>query len=83
MGRPGLIPRESQAWKKFLRPKQKDGSFRLRYRMSYRDFKDVYTMLRKRPEKHEGSGVGRNGTLAGEWALAGTLRLSRELWCKN
>ena len=56
----------------------KDGSFRLRYRMSYRDFKDLYTMLRKRLEKHDGSSVGRNGIVAGEWdlewALAGTLR---------
>ena len=51
-----------------------DGSFRLRYRMSYRDFKDLYTMLRKRLEKHDGSGVGRNGSVAEEWTLAGTLR---------
>ena len=31
-------------------------------------------MLHKRLEKDEGSGVGRNGTVAGEWAIAGTLR---------
>ena len=74
MRRRGLIPRERRAWKKFIRPIVKDGSFRLRYRMSYRDFKDLYTMLHKRLEKDEGSGVGRNGTVAGEWAIAGTLR---------
>ena len=66
MRRRGLIPRERQAWKKFIRPIMKDGSYRLRYRMSYRDFKDLYTMLRKRLEKHDGSGVGRNGTVAAE-----------------
>ena len=74
MRRRGLIPRERQEWKKLIRPIVEDGAFRLRYRMSYRDFKDLYTMLRKRLEKHEGSGAGRNGTVAGEWALAGTLR---------
>ena len=72
--RRGLIPRERLAWKRFIRPIVEDGSFRLPYRMSYRDFKDLYTMLRKHLEKHDGSGVGRNGTVAGEWALAGTLR---------
>ncbi|CAN0528654.1 unnamed protein product, partial [Scytosiphon promiscuus] len=72
--RQGLIPRQRQAWKKFIRPIVKDGSFRLRYRMTYRDFKDLYAMLRKRLEKDEARGLGRNGTVAGEWALAGTLR---------
>ena len=65
MRRRGLIPRQRQAWKKFIRPIVEDGSFRLRYRISYRDFNDLYTMLRKRLEKHEGSGVGRNGTVGG------------------
>ena len=74
MGMRGLIPRERQAWKKFIRPIVKDGSSRLRYRMSYRDFKDPHAILHKRREKDEARGLGRNGTVAGEWALAGTLR---------
>lgn len=69
-----LIVRQRQAWKKFIRPIVKDGSFRLRYRMNHGDFKNLYAMLRTRLEKEEDGGLGRNGTVAGEWALAGTLR---------
>ncbi|CAN0361243.1 unnamed protein product, partial [Laminaria digitata] len=69
-----LIVRQRQAWKKFIRPIVKDGSFRLRYRMNHGDFKNLYAMLRTRIENEENGGLGRNGTVAGEWALAGTLR---------
>ena len=64
--------RQRQAWK-FIRPIAKGGSFRLRYSMRHGDLKNLYAMLRTRLEKEEGR-LGRNGTVCGEWALAGTLR---------
>ncbi|CAN0412902.1 unnamed protein product, partial [Scytosiphon promiscuus] len=51
-----------------------DGSFRLRYRMRQREFNKLYGMLRSRLEREEVKARGRNGVIAGEWALAGTLR---------
>lgn len=69
-----LVERRRQAWRAFIRPIIEDGSFRLRYRMTYSDFKELYRTLRSRLELDELRGRGRNGTIAGEWALAGTLR---------
>lgn len=72
--RRGATKRRRRDWKQFIRPILRDGSFRRRYRMSYRDFRDLYGMLRSRLEKDVGQGRGRNGIVTGEWALAGTLR---------
>lgn len=61
-------------WEDYIEPLLKDGSFRRRYRMSIKDFNDLYRMLRPRLEKSEKMGSGRNGTVRGEWSLAGALR---------
>ncbi|CAB1116606.1 unnamed protein product [Ectocarpus sp. CCAP 1310/34] len=42
--------------------------------MSPKEFKGLYEMLRGRLECHGPEGRGHNGTIAGEWALASTLR---------
>lgn len=68
------VGRKRNDWEEYVKPIVKDGTFRRRYRMSIGDFNDLYSMLRSRLERDEDGGIGRNGTVRGEWALAGTLR---------
>ncbi|CAM9563148.1 unnamed protein product, partial [Hapterophycus canaliculatus] len=72
--RKGAVKRSRSDWEDYVEPLMKDGTFRRRYRMSIDDFNDLYVMLRPRLEKNEIKGGGRNGTVRGEWSLAGALR---------
>ncbi|CAN0226158.1 unnamed protein product, partial [Scytosiphon promiscuus] len=69
-----IVHRERGDWEEYIEPLVRDGSFRRRYRMSKDDFDELYQMLRPRLEKGLKWGTGRNGTVRGEWSLAGALR---------
>ncbi|CAN0273187.1 unnamed protein product, partial [Pylaiella littoralis] len=72
--RGACVERSRQEWKDVIRPLVEDGSFKTRFRMQPREFRKLYKMLRGRLQYNSVRGKGHNGTVAGEWALAGTLQ---------
>lgn len=58
-----------QGWREFIRPIVKCGTFRMRYLMRYSEVRQLYGMLRMRPEGNELRWKHKNGTDAGEWAF--------------
>ncbi|CAM9230267.1 unnamed protein product, partial [Discosporangium mesarthrocarpum] len=69
-----LVHRQRASWIEHIRPMLEDHTFQRRFRMEYPSVKLLYGLLRPKLNRDVEKANLRNGVLAGEWALASTLR---------
>ncbi|CAM9535158.1 unnamed protein product, partial [Discosporangium mesarthrocarpum] len=69
-----LVHLQRASWIEYIRPMLEDHTFQRRFRMDSSSFKFLYDLLRPNLNRDVEIANFRNGIVAGEWALASTLR---------